>query len=89
MGKGMKIGSTDFGGSTPLHWACYSGSERAVSALLAWGAEIDCQQNLNGSTPLHLAVVTGNLRIVKWLLVQGCDTAIKNKKGATALTLAL
>jgi ankyrin repeat protein len=43
MGKGMKIGSTDFGGSTPLHWACYSGAERAVAALLAWGAEIDCQ----------------------------------------------
>ncbi len=27
----------DLRGSTPLHWACYSNSEIALSYLLAWG----------------------------------------------------
>jgi ankyrin repeat protein len=43
MSKGMKIGSLDDGGSTTLHWACYSSAEAAVSALIAWGVELDVQ----------------------------------------------
>ena len=39
----MRIGSTDAAGSTALHWACYSASEKAVAALIAWGAEMDGQ----------------------------------------------
>ncbi len=85
----MKIGSTDASGSTALHWACYSASENAVSALIAWGAELDCQENLHGATPLHLAVISGNCRIVKWLLLAGCDRYIVNKKNQTARDLAI
>lgn len=84
----MKIGSTDDTGSTPLHWACYSAAEAAVSALIAWGAELDVQEYAHGSTPLHLAVTSGSSRIVKWLLIAGCNRYIENKEGQTALDLA-
>lgn len=33
--KGMDINEVDNRGSTPLHWACYSKSEFALSYLLA------------------------------------------------------
>lgn len=38
MSKGFKIQVEDNKGSTPMHWACYSGRENAVNALLSWGA---------------------------------------------------
>lgn len=38
MSKGFKIQVEDGKGSTPLHWACYSGRESSVNALIAWGA---------------------------------------------------
>ena len=34
--KGVNIDKQDSRGSTPLHWACYSNSEVALSYLLAW-----------------------------------------------------
>lgn len=84
MGKGMKIGSIDSKGNTPLHWAAYSGMEFSVSACLAWGAEIDTQEHINLMTPLHLGVISGNTRVIKKLLLAGCDREITNKKGLTA-----
>lgn len=77
MSKGFKIQVEDSKGSTPLHWACYSGSESAVNALLAWESEIDCQDKIYGLTPLHLAVLSGNGRVVKKLLIRGCNRNIK------------
>ena len=32
----VEINLQDERGSTPLHWACYSNSEIALSYLLAW-----------------------------------------------------
>lgn len=77
MSKGFKIQVEDSKGSTPLHWACYSGSESAVNALMAWEAEIDCQDKIYGLTPLHLAVLSGNGKIVKKLLIRGANRKIK------------
>lgn len=34
--KGMHLCSKDKRGSTPLHWACYQGSEVALIYLLGW-----------------------------------------------------
>ena len=37
----VPINATDKRGSTPLHWACYSNSEIALSYLLAWKPNLD------------------------------------------------
>jgi len=41
----MTIEGRDNRGSTPLHWACYSRSEFALSYLLSMGPEIDSLDN--------------------------------------------
>ena len=39
--KGFDVNSKDNVNSTPLHWACYSGSGAAVSYLVSFGAEVN------------------------------------------------
>ena len=75
-------------GSTPLHWACYSGQENAAFALMSWGSSIDLQEQTFGMTPLHLAVMSGNGRIVKKLLLRGCDRNIRDYNGKLPLDVA-
>jgi ankyrin repeat protein len=38
---GVPISEKDKRGSTPLHWACYSQSEVALSYLLAWKPDLN------------------------------------------------
>lgn len=54
----MNITSLDEMGSTPLHWACYSSSERALEFILSWDVNTN-QPDKEGLTPLHLAVSSG------------------------------
>ena len=35
--KGISVNSVDDEGSTPLHWACFSGSDTASYYLQSWG----------------------------------------------------
>ncbi len=56
----MDISEKDFNGSTPLHWACFTGSENCLNFLLTWTNNINIKENL-GYTPLHLAVLSGIL----------------------------
>ena len=53
--KDMDIDETDNRGSTPLHWACYSKAEFALSYILSMSPELESVDQ-NGFTPLHLAV---------------------------------
>lgn len=39
--KGLDINKQDSKGSTPLHWACYSQSELALSFLLSMSPNLD------------------------------------------------
>ena len=55
---GLDINTRDSVNSTPLHWACYTGSQDAVNFVLAQNAEINLQDK-EGYTPLHLAVISG------------------------------
>lgn len=77
----------DKGGSTPLHWACYSKALEAVNYLLSWGIKVNIQDN-EGNTPLHLAIISGAEKIVRILLQNGASVRIKNKKNISPFELA-
>ena len=55
----MNLNVKDQKGSTPLHWACYIGSENAVNFLCSWNVEINLTDIEGHLTPLHLAVMSG------------------------------
>lgn len=73
--------------STPLHWACYSGSENVVTFLLSWKANPNSVDK-EGLTPMHLAVLSEKVRIVKKLLHYGADKSIRDKKNRTPYDIA-
>lgn len=80
----MDINDVDNRGTTPLHWACFSKSEFALSYILALNPNLEVQ-DWSGLTPLHLAIKSvGDLkstRPVRALLLKGASRAAKNKKG--------
>lgn len=72
----MSLEEKDHRGSTPLHWACYSRSEFALSYILAMNPNLNSIDNA-GFTPLHLAIKSvGELRStrpVRALLLKGAS----------------
>ena len=86
--QAQDVFSIDECGSTPLHWACYSGAEETVSFLLSLKVCIDAKDK-EGYTPLHLAVQSVKEKIVLKLLQNGADKNIKNLHGETPLDIAV
>jgi palmitoyltransferase len=79
--------SVDENGSTPLHWACYSGAEEAVNFLLNLNVNIN-EQDKEKLTPLHLATNEGREKIVLKLLQKNADRNLANNKGELPIDLA-
>ena len=79
--------SVDENGSTPLHWACYSGAEESVNFLLNLDANIDAQDK-EKLTPLHLAVIGGREKIVLKLLQKNANKNLTNIRGELPIDLA-
>lgn len=86
--KGFEINAKDSKGSTPLHWACYSGSEKVVEYFLVQSGVQLNERDQDGHTPLHIAVAYGYSKIVRKLLVAGADRLLINNKEQTALDIA-
>ncbi len=88
--KGLDLHEKDEENSTPLHWACFAGSDTAIYYLLAWDADIHAKDNI-GFTPLHLAVKSvehfPNTRSIKELLIKGSDRNSKDKEGRKPIDL--
>lgn len=82
------IFSIDDYGSTPLHWACYSGAEESVLFLISLKANINAKDK-EGITPLNLAVSSKREKIVLILLQRGADKTIENIKKETPLSVAI
>ena len=83
----LEITSVDENGSTPLHWACYSGSFESVNYLLSLDANINALDN-ERFTPLNLAVNNNKEKIVKFLLQKGADKTISNMKKELPIDIA-
>ena len=88
----MHLCSKDKRGSTPLHWACYQGSEVALIYLLGWLKQYQLTYtDQDGYTALHLAVKSSEQlktgRPLRALLMRGAPRDIKSKKGKTPLDL--
>ena len=88
--KGVSLKDTDGERSTPLHWACFAGSDTAIYYLLAWGVDVNAQDNV-GNTPLHLAVKSAehfpNTRSIKELLIKGASRTIRDTHGRTPVDM--
>lgn len=83
----LEITSVDENGSTPLHWACYSGSFESVNYLLSLDANINALDN-EKLTPLHLAVYNNREKIVRFLLQKGADKTIASIKKELPIDIA-
>lgn len=80
--------SQEFGkGDTPLHWAELGGSTNVINLLLAAGADIDAQNDIQ-NTPLHIATENGNTDAALRLIEKGAAFTLENLKGKAALHLA-
>lgn len=86
----MDINEIDHRGSTPLHWACYSRSEFALSFILALGPSLEIQDKM-GFTPLHLAIRSvdelKSTRAVRSLLLKGAKRNIRTFDGQSCSDL--
>jgi ankyrin repeat protein len=86
--KGMSLDESDNRGSTPLHWACYSRSEFALSYILALNPNLELQDN-SGFTALHLAIKSvpelKTTRPVRALLIRGAKRSPVSKAGLTSI----
>lgn len=80
----MSLDDVDNKGSTPLHWACYSKAEFALSYILAMNPQLE-KQDLAGYTPLHLAIKAvpdlKSTRSVRALLLKGASRNTRNTQG--------
>ena len=87
LNEALDIFCLDENGSTPLHWACYSGAFEAVDYLLSLKADINAQDK-ERITPLFLAVDNNRENIVRILLMNGADKNLPNKKNELPINIA-
>jgi len=87
LNEALDIFCLDENGSTPLHWACYSGAFEAVDYLLSLKADINAQDK-ERITPLFLAVDNNKENIVRILLMNGADKNLRNKKNELPINIA-
>ena len=73
--------------SIPLTSAVNSGDEKAVSALLANGADVN-ERTSGGQTALILAVIRGHANIVRLLVEAGADPQQRDNLGLNAIDWA-
>ena len=83
----LDLFTVDENGSTPLHWACYSGAYESVNYLLSLKADINALDK-EKFTPLHLAVTNNREKIVRLLLQNGADKKIPNKNKELPIDIA-
>ena len=92
MASGADINVVNVCGSTPLMLASYWHHAECVAEMLRLGADAR-RVNNGGTTALHFVAVYGGdggggAEVVRLLVAAGCDAAVRNNNGRTAVELA-
>ena len=77
----------DFGGQSPLFYACACGNLETVSFLIASGCDANEQDNL-GQTPLFYTARDGRQAVAELLLKSGANASNVDRNGQTPLFYA-
>ena len=87
---GAEIHNLDPQGWSPVHLACYFGSDiDIVETLLDGRISVDETLQYTHAAPLTLTAQEGHVRIVKHLIAQGADVNAINSDGETSLLIAI
>lgn len=90
--SGADINVVDTRGETPLMRATFYEIVECVAELLRLGADARCVNNC-GETALHVLAhqghdAGGGAEVVRLLVAAGCDAAVRDNDGRTAVELA-
>jgi hypothetical protein len=80
--------NVDGHGNTPLHWAAFKNSVRAMDVLLSHGMDVNCRAQPSGWTPLHDAAYSDAGDAVARLIAAGATVDARSQSGATPLCFA-
>jgi len=80
--------NVDGHGNTPLHWAAFKNSVRAMDVLLSHGVDVNCPAQPSGWTPLHDAAYSDAGDAVARLISAGATVDARSHSGATPLCFA-
>ena len=72
-----------------IHGAARKGHTNVLMKLKDFECDLNAVSEVTHNTPLHLAVENKHADIVKWLILNGANPYACNKKGKTAIQLAL
>ena len=87
--QGADVNGQDNDGLTPLITAASEGDQEMVELLVEeLGADVNGQGE-DGSAPLPAAVLKCNQKVAEFLIKRGANVNIRNKKGLTALYIAV
>jgi ankyrin repeat protein len=83
-----KVGADFMGGMTALLYAAREGHQRAASALVEAGADVN-QVSGDKFSPLVMSIINGHLDLAKYLLDHGANPNLATETGITALYSAV
>jgi ankyrin repeat protein len=85
--EGQPLNARDSQNWTPLHWACFSGSQQTVQILFLRGADTGAKDSV-GWSPLFWAALQGDIISVELLLQHESDHMVRDVHGWTVLRWA-
>jgi len=83
-----KVGADFMGGMTALLYAAREGHQRAATALVETGADVN-QLSGDKFSPLVMSIINGHLDLAKYLLDHGANPNLATETGITALYAAI
>ena len=80
--------NVDGHGNTPIHWAAFKNSIRAMDVLLSYNVDVNIRAQPSGWTPLHDAAYSDASNAVARLIEAGASVDARSHSGATPLCFA-